>query len=63
MDSLSLAFALAWLRRRRRTKPEVGDRAPLFALPDQDATLVRLQDLLGRRNVVLAFHIKAFTSG
>jgi peroxiredoxin Q/BCP len=29
-----------------------GDVAPLFSLPDQDGTIVRLQDYLGRRAVI-----------
>jgi len=41
----------------------VGDQAPDFSLPDQNGTVVKLSDLRGRKNVVLAFYIKAFTPG
>ncbi len=39
----------------------VGDRAPDFALPDQDGKPVKLSDYLGRKNVVLAFYVLANT--
>jgi hypothetical protein len=42
----------------------VGDRAPDFTLSDQHGKSVRLSELLAaRRYVVLAFYVKAFTSG
>lgn len=42
---------------------KVGDRAPEFALSDQNGSLVKLSDFRGKKNVVLAFYIKAFTPG
>ena len=42
---------------------KVGDHAPDFSLPDQNGNLVRLSDYLGKKTVVLAFFIKAFTGG
>lgn len=42
---------------------KVGDRAPDFTLPDQHGKEVRLSDFLGKRNVVLAFYVLAFTGG
>lgn len=36
--------------------PEEGQPMPSFTLPDQDGKLVRLQDLLGERPLVVAFH-------
>ncbi len=42
---------------------KAGDRAPEFALPDQNGRTVRLADYLGKKNVVLAFYIKANTPG
>jgi len=42
---------------------KVGERAPDFALPDQTGQTVRLSDFRGKRSVVLAFYIKAFTGG
>jgi len=42
---------------------KVGERAPDFALPDQAGQTVRLSDFRGKKSVVLAFYIKAFTGG
>lgn len=42
---------------------KVGDKAPDFTLPDQDGKPVRLSGFAGRQKVVLAFYVKAFTSG
>jgi len=42
---------------------KVGDAAPDFTLPDQNGAAVRLSDFRGKRTVVLAFYIRAFTSG
>jgi len=42
---------------------KVGDRAPDFALPDQNGKLVKLADFLGKKSVVLAFYIRASTPG
>lgn len=41
----------------------VGDVAPDFELPDQDGNKVRLSDFGGKKNVVLAFFVLAFTGG
>lgn len=40
---------------------KVGDPAPDFTLIDQNGVKVRLYDFLGKKRVVLAFYIKAFT--
>ncbi|MBZ5669965.1 MAG: redoxin domain-containing protein [Acidobacteriia bacterium] len=42
---------------------KVGDRAPDFALPDQDGAIVKLRDFYGKKAVVLAFYIRASTPG
>ena len=42
---------------------KVGDRAPDFSLPDQNGKTVKLSDFLGKKNVVLAFYVLAFTGG
>jgi thioredoxin-dependent peroxiredoxin len=42
---------------------KVGDRAPDFTLPDTDGHPVTLSKLLERGPVILAFYVKAFTSG
>ena len=41
----------------------VGQPAPGFALKDQNGHTVRLRDFRGRKTVVLAFYIRAFTPG
>jgi thioredoxin-dependent peroxiredoxin len=41
----------------------VGDKAPDFTLPDQNGKPVKLGDFLGKKNVVLAFYVLAFTGG
>lgn len=42
---------------------KVGDPAPDFSLPDQKGDPVKLSDYAGKKTVVLAFYVKAFTSG
>ncbi len=42
---------------------KVGQRAPVFTLPDQNGRPVDLANYLGRKNVVLAFYVLAFTAG
>ncbi len=44
------------------SRPEAGEVAPDFALPDQDGAPVRLSDLRGRK-VILYFYPKDDTSG
>ena len=41
----------------------VGDPAPDFELKDQHGSSVRLSEFLGKKNVVLAFYVLAFTGG
>ena len=42
---------------------KVGDKAPDFSLPDQTFKQVKLSDYAGKKNVVLAFYVLAFTGG
>ena len=42
---------------------KIGDRAPDFSLPDQEGRVVKLSDFHGKKNVVLAFYVLAFTGG
>lgn len=42
---------------------KVGDTAPDFTLSDTSGTKVKLSDLRGKHNVVLAFYVFAFTGG
>jgi peroxiredoxin len=45
------------------THLKLGDTAPDFTLPDQDRKPVKLSDFRGKKNVVLAFYVLAFTAG
>ena len=42
---------------------KVGDKVPDFTLKDQNGKDVSLKDYLGKKNVVLAFYVFAFTGG
>jgi cytochrome oxidase Cu insertion factor (SCO1/SenC/PrrC family) len=56
---LALASTLA-----AETAPlQVGGKAPDFTLPDQNGNKVSLNQFLGKKNVVLAFYVLAFTGG
>jgi cytochrome oxidase Cu insertion factor (SCO1/SenC/PrrC family) len=44
-------------------KVKVGDTAPDFTLRDQSGKEVKLSDFRGKKNVVLAFYVFAFTGG
>ena len=46
-----------------QTQLKVGDRAPDFALTDTEGQTVKLSDYRGKKNVVLAFYVLAFTGG
>ena len=46
-----------------RTHLKVGDVAPDFSLPDTTRKPVKLSDFRGKKNVVLAFYVLAFTGG
>ncbi len=61
---LILVFALLSLHAVAFAEPlTVGTKAPAFALKDQHGKEFRLPDLLGKRFIVLAFYVKAFTRG
>jgi len=45
------------------THLKVGDPAPDFTLPDNNRQPVKLSDFRGKKNVVLAFYVLAFTGG
>jgi len=45
------------------TKVKVGDPAPDFTLQDHNNKPVKLSDFRGKKNVVLAFYVLAFTGG
>ena len=56
-----LALGLPWVARAEALK--VGDKAPDFTLKDTTWKDVKLSDFLGKKNVVLAFYVLAFTGG
>lgn len=45
------------------THLKVGDMAPDFSLTDTSGKPVKLSDFRGKRSVVLAFYVLAFTGG
>ncbi len=46
-----------------KTHLKVGQAAPDFTLTDTEGKPVSLHDFKGRKNVVLAFYVLAFTGG
>ena len=46
-----------------QTHLKVGDLAPDFTLRDTEGKEVKLSDFRGKKNVVLAFYVLAFTGG
>ena len=46
-----------------KTHHKVGHAAPDFTLPDTKGQPVKLSDFRGKKNVVLAFYVLAFTGG
>ena len=58
-----LILALAVPLATRAAALKVGVKAPDFTMPDQNGNKVKLSDFLGKKNVVLAFYVLAFTGG
>jgi hypothetical protein len=56
-----LALIVPWAALAAELK--VGDKAPEFTLKDTNWKDVKLSDYLGKKNVVLAFYVLAFTGG
>lgn len=46
-----------------KTHLKVGQAAPDFTLPDTAGKRIKLSDFKGKKNVVLAFYVLAFTGG
>lgn len=46
-----------------KTHLKVGQPAPDFTLTDTEGKEVKLSDFKGKKNVVLAFYVLAFTGG
>jgi len=63
MAALVMALTLGFSALSQAAPLKVGDKAPDFTLPDQNGDKVRLSDVLGKKNVVLAFYVLAFTGG
>jgi cytochrome oxidase Cu insertion factor (SCO1/SenC/PrrC family) len=65
--SLSFAQQQPAAQQQNRTIPhtnlKVGDMAPDFTLPDSNFKQVKLSDFRGKKNVILAFYVLAFTGG
>lgn len=57
----AFALVLPWVA--QAAMPKVGQKAPDFTLPDQFGKPVSLSEFLGKKNVVLAFYVLAFTGG
>ncbi len=57
------AFAQGTTPQAPTTTLKVGDMAPDFTLTDTTGTKVTLSDFRGKKNVVLAFYVLAFTGG
>ncbi len=46
-----------------KTNLKVGDTAPDFTLLDNNWNPLKLSDFRGKKNVILAFYVLAFTGG
>ena len=57
------AFGQATPAAPAAAKLKVGDMAPDFTLTDTTGKPVKLSDFRGKKNVVLAFYVLAFTGG
>lgn len=64
---LTAAFAISIFAQAAPKPPsthlKVGDVAPDFVLNDTGGKEVKLSDFKGKKNVVLAFYVLAFTGG
>ena len=63
LASASFAAAAADQASTPDPKIKVGDTAPDFELTDQTGKKVKLSDFRGKKDVVLAFYVFAFTGG
>ncbi len=64
--AMLLAIAAAALAQQPvapQTQLKVGDIAPDFTLTDNNRNQVKLSDFRGKKNVILAFYVLAFTGG
>jgi cytochrome oxidase Cu insertion factor (SCO1/SenC/PrrC family) len=64
--AMTAALTIAQTKKEDSRMPKVGDVAPDFSLKYIDSSgekQVKLSDYRGKKNVVLAFYIFAFTGG
>jgi hypothetical protein len=62
----SLAMSAPLLAQKESSMPKVGDMAPDFTLmyfDGSDRKPVKLSDYRGKKNVIVAFYVFAFTGG
>ncbi len=59
----ALLLALALPGAVQAAMLQVGDKAPNFTLRDQQGKPIALSQFLGKKNVVLAFYVLAFSKG
>jgi cytochrome oxidase Cu insertion factor (SCO1/SenC/PrrC family) len=55
--------AASFAQQAPKTQLKVGQVAPDFTLNDTEGKPVKLSDFRGKKNVVLAFYVLAFTGG
>ena len=55
--------ATSFAQQAPKTQLKVGQPAPDFTLNDTEGKPVKLSDFRGKKNVVLAFYVLAFTGG
>lgn len=60
---LTAVAAIAQSPAPPQTHLKVGDKAPDFTLNDTKGKPVKLSDFRGKKSVVLAFYVLAFTGG
>jgi peroxiredoxin len=58
-----IMVAIAQQASAPKTSLKVGEPAPDFTLPSTTGEKVKLSDFKGKKNVVLAFYVLAFTGG
>jgi len=61
--AVTAAAGIAQTPTAPQTHLKVGDTAPDFVLRDTTGNDVKLSDFRGKKNVVLAFYVLAFTGG
>jgi peroxiredoxin len=59
----AILLALASTLAAQTVQLKVGDKAPDFTMPDQTGNKISLSQFLGKKPVVLAFYVLAFTGG